>query len=231
MTEHEIQTAAKAARNAYREAIGKPFAQECNDDEMMIWRSVVTAVSTSLSTDWPLRARVWTRTSVEPHEKVLEIEGAIDDTHMTVRHTQSLDVADVDVPGLPELYPSEEVHESASTYARGVFQRHGIEGLVQEAERIMHSMDAARAHYHEGSTKQKLETSAVRKRIDIQFKRRDVTSLALELDGLQSRIVDAQQSVDRHSKASIMLFTDQDKWDRYPSYQAYLDALSPDRSY
>lgn len=54
--------------------------------------------------DWPLRARVWTRTSVTPHEKVLEIEGVIDDCHMTTRHTQSMNVADSDVPGLPELY-------------------------------------------------------------------------------------------------------------------------------
>lgn len=54
--------------------------------------------------EWPLRARVWTRTSVEPPVKVLEIEGVIDDMHMNCRHTQSLSVADRDVPGLPEMY-------------------------------------------------------------------------------------------------------------------------------
>ncbi|WCS27197.1 hypothetical protein LOK46_10390 [Methylobacterium sp. NMS14P] len=54
--------------------------------------------------DWPLRARVWTRTSVEPHEKVLEIVGSINDTFMACRHTQSLAIADADVPGLPERY-------------------------------------------------------------------------------------------------------------------------------
>ena len=73
-------------------------------------RSAMERLLTSLAEteeDWPLKARVWTRTSVEPHEKVLEIEGTIGDTFMTCRHTQSLVISDEDVPGLPELYATE----------------------------------------------------------------------------------------------------------------------------
>lgn len=51
---------------------------------------------------WPLRARVWTREST--NEKVLEIEGVINDCHLTSRHTQPIDTPDEDVPGLPTLY-------------------------------------------------------------------------------------------------------------------------------
>ena len=48
---------------------------------------------------WPLRARVWRRDSTS--EWVLEIEGTLGDTYMSVRHTQPLSVAYEDVPGLP----------------------------------------------------------------------------------------------------------------------------------
>lgn len=51
---------------------------------------------------WPLRARIWTRTSQGFPEKILEIEGVIGETHMTCRFPQSAAVADEDVPELPE---------------------------------------------------------------------------------------------------------------------------------
>lgn len=63
---------------------------------------------------WPLKARVWQRTSVEPNEWVLEIEGTIGDTNMTCRHTQSLAVPVDDVPGLPELYDAAAIRETPS---------------------------------------------------------------------------------------------------------------------
>lgn len=127
----------------------------------------------------------------------------------------------------------QELHESASTYARNVFDRHGIDGLVREIERVMRKLDAAYAAYHDGSTRQLLKisdtnllkTRGVKARVAVQIKRQDATSLALELDGLQSRINEAQNQIDRCSRASIMLFVDEDKWDKYPSYQAYLESF------
>ena len=61
--------------------------------------------SLSQAGQWPLQARVRTRGD----EKLLEIEGAINDTFVISRHTQPLSVADEDVPGLPTLYASPPV--------------------------------------------------------------------------------------------------------------------------
>lgn len=51
---------------------------------------------------WPLRARIWNRTSQGFPEKILEIDGAIGETHFTCRFPQSGYLSDDEVVGLPE---------------------------------------------------------------------------------------------------------------------------------
>lgn len=53
------------------------------------------------------RAYIWRRTSTEPHEWVLELKGSINDCGFICRHTQPIEIAPEDVPGLPTLYPAE----------------------------------------------------------------------------------------------------------------------------
>lgn len=227
MNDADIDMAARRAFEADRGARGLAADDAAYDDERERWQAVVRAVHDSLREGWPLRARVWTRTSVAEPEKVLEIEGVIGDTSMTVRHTQSMKVADEDVPGLPELYPEQHLHDSASIYAKGVFERHGIAGLEREIDRLLGKMDAARGCYRDGPMVVLLGTASERKRIAIQRGRGDATSLALELDGLQKRILEAQTRADPFGKASLILHVDEDKWESYASYQAYIDSLNP----
>ena len=63
------------------------------------------------SRSYPLDARVWFRGSTG--EWVLELEGAINETHLTSRHTQPGDLAPEDVPGLPALYGAEAAARAA----------------------------------------------------------------------------------------------------------------------
>lgn len=121
-----------------------------------------------------------------------------------------------------------QLHESVSTYAKGVFARHGIDGLKREADRLLHSLETASRHYYAGQTLDLMAgTAEYRRRVEIQHGRGDATSVALELDGLQSRVVQIQRQMDPHTKAALILHVDADKWDRYPSYQAYLDSFRP----
>lgn len=227
MNDHQTNLAARHAFESDCHARGVLVDDGAYDETRDRWIAIAGAVIDSISTEWPLRARVWTRTSGAEPEKVLEIEGVIGDTFMTVRHTQTVKVADADVPGLPELYPEQRLHESASTYAQGVFERHGIEGLEREIDRLLEKMTAARDCYRDGPVRQLLDVDPERARIAVQRGRGDATSLALELDGLQARIVEAQGRADPCGRASLILHVDKDKWDKYQSYQAYIDALNP----
>lgn len=60
---------------------------------------------------YPLDARVWFRESTG--EWVLELEGAINDTHLTCQHTQPGDLAPEEVPGLPALHGVEAAARAA----------------------------------------------------------------------------------------------------------------------
>lgn len=53
---------------------------------------------------YPLTARLWKRTSVEPHEWVLQIEGTINDCAFITRHTEPATTPPEDAVGLPNLY-------------------------------------------------------------------------------------------------------------------------------
>jgi hypothetical protein len=55
--------------------------------------------------EYELKARVWFRESTQ--EWVLEIEGEIEDTFITNRHTCPRDTDPRDVPALAHLYPGE----------------------------------------------------------------------------------------------------------------------------
>jgi hypothetical protein len=61
--------------------------------------------------DYPLDAQVWFRESTG--EWVLELEGAINDTHLTCQHTQPGDLAPEEVPGLPALHGVEAAARAA----------------------------------------------------------------------------------------------------------------------
>lgn len=205
-----------------------------NSDEIFIleideWIAIAKAViDSSTDTEWPLKARVWTRTSVEPHEKVLEIEGVIDDVHMTCRHTQTMLVADSDVPGLPEMYPEDELPEGLSTYARQIAQRLGVEGLNREAQRLIHKIRTASSLYRDGAVKNILGAhEPISARVKRMTDRGDIAGLATELDHLQSRILAAQEKADPFGMASLVLHCSEEKWDAWPSYAAYMNALTP----
>jgi hypothetical protein len=60
---------------------------------------------------YPLDARVWFRESTG--EWVLELEGAINDTHLTCRHPQPGELAPEEVPGLPALHGAEAAARAA----------------------------------------------------------------------------------------------------------------------
>jgi len=57
----------------------------------------------SKRTEYPIEGSVFFREST--NEWVLELQGTINDTSFTSRHTQPAHVLPEDVPGLPNLYP------------------------------------------------------------------------------------------------------------------------------
>lgn len=71
----------------------------------------IQATDPSAGHGYPLDARVWFRESTG--EWVLELEGAINDTHLTCRHTQPGDLAPEEVPGLPTLHGAEAAARAA----------------------------------------------------------------------------------------------------------------------
>lgn len=92
---------------------------------------------------YPLTARVWFRTST--NEWVLELDGVINDTNFTSRHTQPAELAPEDVVGLPTLY-------SALDTARAEIERLGklseqqfakIDSLTVDLERVGRQSAAA----------------------------------------------------------------------------------------
>jgi hypothetical protein len=60
---------------------------------------------------FPLDACVWFRESTG--EWILEVDGVINDTHLSCRHTQPGDLAPEEVPGLPDLHALEEEARAA----------------------------------------------------------------------------------------------------------------------
>lgn len=227
MTDDQLKPAARAAYDASCAIHGREKSDRDFRVQMVEWLAVARAAIASAPDDpeWPLRARVYTRTSTEPHEKILEIEGVVDDTYMTCRHVQTLAVADADVPGLPELYGSDELPATVSKYARGIAELHGLPGLEREARRLVHKIKTAASLYRDGAVKRELAVdAAVEKRIDHAVATESVGWLASELDSLQARIVSAQRIADPHGLASLVLHTDEQNWTRYASYAAYLES-------
>lgn len=69
------------------------------------------AADRSAERGYPLDARVWFRESTG--EWVLELEGAINDTYLTCRHTQPGELTPEEVPGLPALHGAEAAARAA----------------------------------------------------------------------------------------------------------------------
>lgn len=226
MNQAILERAARAAYNTHCLIHGTAPSERDFKVAIMEWRSLAkAAIEAAADPEWPLKARVWTRTSVEPHEKVLEIEGVIDDTHMTCRHVQSLAVADADVPGLPELYADETIPADVSNYARQIAIHKGIDGLRNEAARLLRKIETASSLYRDGQVKAVLHASdPAAGRIAGLAARNDVGGICRELDALQTRIVTAQRMADPWGKASLVLHTSEEHWDRFDSYQAKLDS-------
>lgn len=226
MTDQDLLPAARAAYDAASAdgPAGDGADFELNREK---WISVARAVIGMAPPDpkWPLRARVWVRMEDgRPKEKVLEIEGVIGGTHMTCRHTQSLEVADHDVPGLPEHYSNLEMPDDVSPYARGISERHGLDGLHSEAKRLIHKITVASSLYRDGTVKRILaKADGAEKRVKEAVRQDNGIWLARELDALQAIVVEAQRLADPNGRASLVLHVDEDKWDRYSSYAAYLD--------
>lgn len=227
MTDEDIMPAAWAAYEAFCIVMGDAPDQRAFKVEIIQWLAVARAVVRKMPADpqWPLKARVWTRTSVEPHEKVLEIEGVIGDTHMTCRHTQSIGVPDEDVPGLPEMYPDDDMPADVSLYARNIAEHLGVRGLAKEARRLVDKIETAASLLRDGTAVKIMlaPNDPMGKRIDHSERVNDVVALAREVDLLQDRIVKAQRASDPFSRTSLVLHTDRKNWERYDSYVAYLD--------
>lgn len=62
---------------------------------------------------YPLEACVWLRESTQ--EWVLEIQGTINDTGLSSRHTAPKELAPEDVPGLKHLYPDARKDETEAS--------------------------------------------------------------------------------------------------------------------
>jgi len=219
-------TPAWSAYEAVMRADGREPDADAFEGERTRWEAAAAAVTTCVTAadpHWPLKARVWTRTSVEPHEKVLEISGVIDDTHLTCRHTQSLAVADADVPGLPEMYPDQNVPSDASAYVRALAETKGLEGMEREARRLLHKITTAASLNRQGQMRTILSPSdGMARRVDDAVASRSMAWLARELDSMQARIVKAQEIAHPDSITALVLHTDEEHWPRHPSYSAYL---------
>ena len=125
--------------------------------------------------------------------------------------------------GVPSVLP-----DDASAYVRAVFANGGIAGLGREAERLLHKMRTAASLYRDGRVKAILTPIAdVEARVERALAAGDLTSLAVDLDLMQSRILEAQRLADPCGRASLVLHTDEAKWDRYDSYAAYLRSFEP----
>lgn len=97
-----------------------------------------------------LSARIWRRKSTS--EWVLELQGVINDTGFTCRHTEPLTTPIEDVPGLPSLHAVNERHEmalddtlrSARELARLLANTSQTQSLASEASRVVRKIDAFR---------------------------------------------------------------------------------------
>lgn len=76
-----------------------------------------------------MTARVWFRSSTQ--EWMLEIEGTIEDVHMSCRHALPPNTKPEDVPGLLSLYTRLEEQEAEIRRLRG-----GERGLAETLSRL-----------------------------------------------------------------------------------------------
>ncbi len=115
---------------------------------------------------------------------------------------------------------------SVSTYATGIFERNGIDGLHREAMRLLETMETASSLYREGSVARTIlvDLDDHRMRAEHAHATRAAAWLARELDAMQKKILRAQKIADPCGRASLVLHTSREHWDRYDSYQGFLDA-------
>lgn len=88
---------------------------------------------------WPIRGRIWTRTSLGFPEKILDLSASINDTHATCRFAQSIRVADEDVLGLPEyVHVGPDAHACHQEYQESVAVRMAHREGLQHAIEVCH---------------------------------------------------------------------------------------------
>lgn len=119
--------------------------------------------------------------------------------------------------------------EGLSTYARGLAERQGLDGLHREASRLLETMETASSLYRDGSVVRTILSDADihRQRVDYAYSTGAADWLAWELDAMQAKILRAQKVADPCGRAALVLHTSREHWDRYDSYQAYRDAYAP----
>lgn len=142
---------------------------------------------------------------------------------MSVRHTQTLEINDEDVPGLPELYPDRVLPAEASEYVKNIYDRFGEEGLVKERDRLLNKVEVAASYRRHGTVGQTLDKAKAY--IEISNGSEKITSicrLATDLDKLQGYILEAQRLCGSEGKVSVILHLDEENWDKYGNYSDYI---------
>jgi hypothetical protein len=118
--------------------------------------------------------------------------------------------------------------DTASQYTRNVLANGGLAGMEREAERLLHKMRTAASLYRDGRVKAILTpTDDIAARVSAAAARGDVTALAVDLDIMQARIVQAQALADPGGRAALVLNAPEREWERYESYIAYRESFKP----
>jgi hypothetical protein len=143
-----------------------------------------------------------------------------DDREFSVQVAEWLAVARA-VRGSPDGLP-----DDASQYVRNVVEQGGMAGLEREARRLLHKMRVAASLYRDGAVKAILTPiDDVERRVDHAVATGGMSWLAMEIEGMQRRIVAAQGIADPGGRAALVLHTDEDKWERYDSYAKYRESF------
>ena len=115
---------------------------------------------------------------------------------------------------------------ATTRYVGKILDRDGVAGVATEARRLVRKMEAAASCYRDGAVKEMLATRGVAERLARMEAADDAAALAHEVATLSETIVTAQRKADPAGKASLILHTSEEWWERFPSYSAYRDSYA-----
>lgn len=115
----------------------------------------------------------------------------------------------------------------SSEYVKNVFKRKGIEGLISECNRMIRKLDAAETCARMSSHKVMfLHGKQLINLTQKNIMKEDAFGIAMCLDQIQSYVLELQRYFDKNTKISLILHTDEEKWEKHESYTNYVDSYS-----